>query len=1133
MSDTTDILTGLIRVLGRLFDQLVDSVTDPDERAAMLTQLGLSVPDGAPPDPAAARQAVDDLQQKASTDAEDNAHLMELLDFALSRGLALHALFEDVAAANDGTVVATIVASYLELMCATTLRLRQPTGYAIFQALRFVDDQEIYFERLPALLTSADEIMDGGPTVDEQQEIDAWSLLLGALGFLWFFIPEPAEADSILTRKALYGIDLDPGATHPNADEILNRMVSFAMGVETPPGADGVNAGGEWIQTAVLVPPHHGGPGIFWSAGGDAKLVVPIGKQLELKLTVQALGAMSVFSGFDAVEDDFAEGPTSGSAVPPDAGIEVALERPDKAVQSEKPARIGAKDSFHLETRSFKADVKLGTRTSGASVGFEKAALVIPQHSFGSLLAFIMPSGGVRLEATFTAGWSTDREWYLDGGAGLKTTLPVDFTAIPGIALHTVTIELTAKTDEPAGIDLLVYGSFTIGVRPAFTVNIDRIGVAFETSYPKDHSGPLMGQHGGLRGLAPTGIGISVDWRGLTGGGFLLFDPDRGEYGGALALQFVAGKWSLVIRAFGLLTERPNGWSFVVVLSVAFDPPLQLGAIAVHEVGGIVAINHTIDVEAMRAGLRDGALDRILFPADLTGSAATILQTLRTVFPVSDQRTLVGPTVKLGVGSPLEFLTASVALVVVIPSPVLIALLGSLRVAVPHPDKALVDLRADFFGVYDLGTGAVSIDASLVKSRIGWYPVQGDFAFRSGHDWFFAAGGFHPHFPAPADAPQLRRLRLDVSSSPLVRLRFEIYAALTSNTLQFGGTGELTIGVGSFGVYGFVGLDVLIHTRSPVKFSAHVSVTLELRFHGSVLASLRADILVEGPGPWHVKGHVSMSILFWDISVPFDETWAEFEAAVAAADIDVLAEVKESITEQAAWASVLPASTEALVVLRTGPRTALTVHPLGRLAISQAIVPLGVAVTRVGAARPAGGATAVYVGPVSLTTGLQPEQAPVTGQFARAQYFDLTDDEALSAPSYEALPSGIELASPAIHAGVSRRTDVEYETILVGADVPRRPAGLDLAHLHWALSSGAVGRSGLHDPGVNAGPDQSVRFSPPESVVVDTATMQPAADVLGAAATLSVAEQALAAIALTDPARARRLQVVGTHEVPA
>jgi hypothetical protein len=168
---------------------------------------------------------------------------------------------------------------------------------------------------------------------------------------------------------------------------------------------------------------------------------------------------------------------------------------------------------------------------------------------------------------------------------------------------------------------------------------------------------------------------------------------------------------------------------------------------------------------------------------------------------------------------------------------------------------------------------------------------------------------------------------------------------------------------------------------------------------------------------------------------------------------------------------------------------------------------------------------------VTLTTGISLTQAPVTGQFARAQYFDLSGDEKLSAPSYEAFPAGIELATETVRPGPARRTDVQYETILVGAEAPQPPSGLDLSHLAWMVASGAVGRSGLHDSQVNAGPDQSVRIGPGASVVVDTATMQPATDVLASPASRTLAEQALASVAAADPARWRDLQVVGAHEV--
>jgi hypothetical protein len=1123
-----DLLSELARVLARLYHTLIDSLTSDEERGAMLTQLGLPVPHGQAPDATATRQTIDQLQTKANSDAEDSAELQELLTLLVTSSLALRALFEDVSAGSDRTA-ATIFASYFELMCLITLRLQHPTGYAVMQAFRLLDDQEIYFERLPELLSEGGDVLRGGPAGDEEADVEALSVPLGALAFAGFFIPEPLNQSFV--RKIQFGVDLDPATDHPNAQQILNRTVTFNFEQHTPEGTEGIEGGGGVLITYALVPAHHGGPGLFLSLGGEGEIVVPIvDKQLELKIEPKVLGGLVHYDGSGPVPS-FTEIGGVGGAVPPDAGLEVTLQRPLEGVQSEVPLRLGGKDATHLETRSFKLAGQIGTGETGAAVTIEKGALVIPKSSLGSLIGSIMPSEGLRLEADLTLGWSTERGWYLDGGAGLKATLPIE-RGIPGVKLHTLTIELVAKTGEPGELDVLLYGSITLGVRKYFEASFDRLGVGYGTRFPKDKSGPVMGSELSLFGLPPTGIGISFDLWGLQGGGFLLFDSDRGDYGGVLQCEVGAFGHQLSFKAFGLLTERPHDqWSFVLVISLEFDPPLQLGQFSLHGLGGIVAFNHTIDVAAMQAGLRSGALDKLLFPANPIGDAPAILQTLRTVFPPSDQRTLVGPMFKIGVGAQLEFLTASVALVVVTPAPYLIALLGSLRMALPRPDHALVDLRADFLGIYDVGTGAVSIDASLIKSRVAWYPIEGDIAYRSGKDWFLSAGGFHPHFPLPASAPQLRRVRLDVSASALVKLRFEAYFALTPNTVQLGGRGELSISVGSFGVYGFVGLDALVNTDSPVKFAVHISVTLELRFHGSVLASLHADVLVEGPGPWHVKGRVSMSILFWDISVPFDETWAQFQADVAAADYDVLGKVHESVSEQAAWASVLPAEAESLVTFRKVQRSTLDVHPLGRLTVRQPVVPLGVTVSRVGTARPKGGPTAVHVGPVRLTAGIAATQAPVTGQFARAQYFDLTDDQKLGAPSYEPFQEGIELAAETVRSGLARRTDVEYETILVGAEAPRRPSKLDLSHLRWAVASGAVSRSGIHDGRVNAGPDQSVRIGAAQSVVVDTATMQPATDVLPAAATLSVAEQALEALAASDPARARRLQVVGAHEV--
>src|SRR5690349_3536408 len=123
----SDVLSALGRALARLYGALVDSLTSDSERAAMLTELGLPVPQGAAPDVTAARQAIDQLQAKAQTGAQDTTEQAELLTLLVASSTAARALFEDISA-GSGRTAETLCASYLELMCLITLRLQHPAG---------------------------------------------------------------------------------------------------------------------------------------------------------------------------------------------------------------------------------------------------------------------------------------------------------------------------------------------------------------------------------------------------------------------------------------------------------------------------------------------------------------------------------------------------------------------------------------------------------------------------------------------------------------------------------------------------------------------------------------------------------------------------------------------------------------------------------------------------------------------------------------------------------------------------------------------------------------------------------------------------------------------------------------------
>ena len=104
-------------------------------------------------------------------------------------------------------------------------------------------------------------------------------------------------------------------------------------------------------------------------------------------------------------------------------------------------------------------------------------------------------------------------------------------------------------------------------------------------------------------------------------------------------------------------------------------------------------------------------------------------------------------------------------------------------------------------------------------------------------------------------------------------------------------------------------------------------------------------------------------------------------------------------------------------------------HPLGRLAVNQRVVPLGLTVDRVGQARPAGGAR-FNIDPFATVGGRPMPTSPLNDKFARAQYFDMTDDEKLAAPAFESMPAGVEIGTSGVTFGMGVQSTTDYETLI-------------------------------------------------------------------------------------------------------
>jgi hypothetical protein len=398
---------------------------------------------------------------------------------------------------------------------------------------------------------------------------------------------------------------------------------------------------------------------------------------------------------------------------------------------------------------------------------------------------------------------------------------------------------------------------------------------------------------------------------------------------------------------------------------------------------------------------------------------------------------------KLGWGTP-PLVTLELGVMLDLPRPIVVVV-GILRAVLPTDDVPVLQLQVNFVGVVDFAAGQIAFDAELYDSYVLGCTLTGDMAVRvywkENSNLLLTVGGFHPAYtPPPMNLPALARLAIVLfEGNP--DLRAEAYFAVTSNTIQFGARLQLSYGLSVFNVAGFLSLDVLIH-RHPFHFIANVAAMLAVRTGTHVLFAVQLHLMLEGPTPWHAHGTASFEIGFVftiTIDVEFDVTIGD-PLSLLLAPVDVLAQLAEAMTNPANWIPRLPPSTSQTVTLRRHSgeaQGALVVHPCGSLEVSQKIAPLGIAIQKFGATVPDKGSV-FRIADVKLGVDSAPT-TPVREQFAPAQFFDMTDAEALSRASFDDFDAGLLIGGDAAgRADWMRIRDVAYEVVYLPEHQPVR-----------------------------------------------------------------------------------------------
>jgi Family of unknown function (DUF6603) len=656
-------------------------------------------------------------------------------------------------------------------------------------------------------------------------------------------------------------------------------------------------------------------------------------------------------------------------------------------------------------------------------------ALVIDTSDGDGFIQSLLSGAKVNSAFDVKARWRPSTGIVFEGGAGIELVIPTHLNLGP-VEIQQLYLRFAFTDEVPLRLEAALALGATIG---PLSVSVDRIGAAGNFTFPPDRDGNLGVADLDLDFLPPTGLGVVVDAGPIAGGGFLSFEPETGRYAGILQLEAMG----LALTAVGLLDTRmpdgSSGFSFLIIVSVDL-PPIQLGfGFTLNGVGGLAGIHRTVITEVLRQGLIHGTLDHIMFPRDPVRNAPQIISDLRAVFPPMMGRFVFGPMLKLGWGVP-SLIIANIGVVLELPDPFRILILGQAKVEIPAPDAAIVSLKLAVLGVIDFEERLFSIDATLYDSRVATFSVYGDMAMRlfwgEPPNFALAIGGLHPQFRPPPNFPTLRRATIEIGLGGNPRLTCQSYLAVTSNSLQTGAKIELYASAGSFNIHGWLGFDALLIVR-PLSFQVDIDAGVELRRNTSVIAGIHVHATLSGLGPWHVKGKACLSLFFFDICVPFQLTIGSALDQVLPS-INPLLQLVAALEDPRSWVSGLPPSAFRAVSFATLPGSTLTlIDPVGSLSVQQKVLPLNRTLTKFGEAALLGAdrydLTAVRIGTNGVAFTLMRDF------FAAGQFQKLTDAEKLSRDAYEKMDAGVTIAANTVTNGTGRAVPVEYETIIIDA----------------------------------------------------------------------------------------------------
>jgi hypothetical protein len=751
---------------------------------------------------------------------------------------------------------------------------------------------------------------------------------------------------------------------------------------------------------------------------------------------------------------------------------------------------IGAKDSSRVELGGFEFKFAIEGSLSDPEVLISlstgskethrnpKLSFVYSPSGSDNFLSKILGENKFSIDFQSKVSWSSKKGFSFNGSPGFKIALPIHFEIGP-IKIGDILIQMKNSNIDGVSNPKADIGINVSGVLGPLSFIIENTGTSLNLPPVKSGEKGLLGSHDLTFGFkSPNGIGINIDTDAVKGGGYLYINTEEGRYAGVAGLSI---KDKIKLSAFGLInTKFPDGrkgYSFLFFVSAEFSP-VQLGfGFTLNGVGGIVGIHRSVNIDKLRAGVKTKAYDQLLFPENPVENALEIIADLEAIFPVSEGRYVFGIMGKIGWGSP-TLITIDLGLIIEVPSPVKLAILGVVKAILPDEQKAVLKLHVNFLGVIDFGKKQLSFDATIYDSRLLTFSLAGDMAMRlswgSNSNFLMSVGGFHPSYQPPPQLISMKRLTLNLLGGDNPRLTLTTYFAVTSNTVQFGAKVELYVKVASkLTAEGGFGFDALFQFN-PFYMKIMAAAYLAIKWSGDEKFSISLSASLEGPKPWNVDGVAEIKIFFIKYKVKVQKTWGQPQDSPLPS-VSVTPMLVEAMKKVENWSSELASGKQQLVTLRKIVTEESIMLPEGVLVISQKVLPLNLNIQLFGTQEVGDGGQHA-IADFYINGNIETSKTYVKEDFVPAHFRKMSETEKLSGPSFQKYDGGIRIdGMNKLQGSDIKSKEIEYELIISVPEPPledqdpiipivpiEKPKIKEMVEVHQAMVKGSkAGQSSL------------------------------------------------------------------------